>query len=44
MIRKEIIKGQKIRTGEDILKFLKPYWFPNTSTISTQVVKRAKNF
>jgi hypothetical protein len=30
-------KGNKIRTGEDILKFLKPYWFPNTSTISTQV-------
>ncbi len=30
-------EGKKIRTGEDILKFLKPYWFPNSSTISTQV-------
>ena len=37
-------KGQKIRTGEDILKFLKPYWFPNTSTISTQVANGQRIF
>ena len=37
-------EGKKIRTGEDILKFLKPYWFPNTSTISTQVANGQRIF
>jgi len=30
-------EGKTIQTGEDILKFLKPYWFPNSNTISSQV-------
>jgi len=30
-------KGKVTTKGEDILKFLKPYWFPNSNTISTQV-------
>ena len=25
--------------GSDILKFLKPYWFPNTKTITEQVYR-----
>lgn len=37
-------EGKKIRTGEDILKFLKPYWFPNTSTITTQVANGQRIF
>ena len=37
-------EGKKIRTGEDILKFLKPYWFPNSSTISTQVANGQRIF
>ena len=30
-------KGEKMVEGGDTLKFLKPYWFPNANTISTQV-------
>ena len=33
--------GQK---GSDILKFLKPYWFPNSNTISTQVANGYRIF
>ena len=30
--------------GSDILKFLKPYWFPNTKTITEQVARGRKIF
>lgn len=32
------------KAGEDILKFLKPYWFPNSNTISYQVANGEKIF
>ena len=34
---KKDAEGKTTQKGEDILKFLKPYWFPNSNTISTQV-------
>tara|TARA_R110000851_G_scaffold296023_2_gene451049 strand:- start:3046 stop:5301 length:2256 start_codon:yes stop_codon:yes gene_type:complete len=36
--------GEKITEGGDTLKFLKPYWFPNTNTISTQVANGEEIF
>mgnify|MGYP003626514130 FL=1 len=37
-------KGKTTQKGEDILKFLKPYWFPNSNTISTQVANGQRIF
>ena len=37
-------KGEKITEGGDTLKFLKPYWFPNSNTISTQVANGQEIF
>jgi hypothetical protein len=37
-------KGQTTKQGDDILKFLKPYWFPNSNTISTQVANGQRIF
>ena len=36
--------GKITQKGEDILKFLKPYWFPNSTTISYQVSNGQKIF
>lgn len=41
---KKDAKGKTTQKGEDILKFLKPYWFPNSNTISTQVANGQRIF
>ena len=42
----KLISGDydKDEAGSDILKFLKPYWFPNTKTITEQVKSGRKIF
>ena len=40
----KLISGDYDKKGEDILKFLKPYWFPQTNTITSWVKSGRKIF
>ena len=40
----KLVSNDYDKDGEDILKFLKPYWFPNTNTITSQVSNGRKIF